>query len=146
MVDVVEELDEVPRQNVVVVIRVRWVSPPKTQEHWQRGAKAEEIFYPELNDIETGGRIEGDKKTGWKWRKLPEYEAGLCCGGNRGLAQALLPELSSLKVRIGSGFLSKLSLARFSGCERYLGSINRVPGVFDLLRPSGEDVVSNDTA
>ena len=108
VVDVVEELDEVPRQNVVVVIRVRWVSPPKTQEHWQRGAKAEEIFYPELNDIERGGRIEGDKNTDWKWRKLPEYEAGLCCGGNRGLAQALLPELSSLKVRIGSGFLSKL--------------------------------------
>ena len=47
MIDIVEELDEVPRQNVVVVIRVRWVSPPKTQEHWQRGAKAEEIFYPE---------------------------------------------------------------------------------------------------
>ena len=52
VVDIVEELDEIPRQNVVVVIRVRWVSPTKTQEHWQRGAKAEEIFYPELDEID----------------------------------------------------------------------------------------------
>ena len=61
VVDVVEELDKVPRQNMVVVVRVGWVSPPKTQEHWQRGAKAEEIFYPALNDIETAGKIKGQK-------------------------------------------------------------------------------------
>ena len=77
---------------------------------------------------------------------MPEYEAGLCCGRDRRLAEALLPELAALKVGILSVVTIIWQLARFVGFECYLGSINRVPGVFDLLRPSGEDVVSNDTA
>ena len=47
VVDVVEELDAVPGQDVVVVVRVGGVSPPQAEEHGQGRAQAEEVLNPE---------------------------------------------------------------------------------------------------
>lgn len=47
VVDIVEELNKVPRKDVVVVIGVGRVPPAETEKYRKRGAKTEEIFNPE---------------------------------------------------------------------------------------------------
>ena len=63
MVDVVEELDPVPGQDVVVVVGVGGVPPPQAEEDRERAAEADEVLYPE-HEAALGGLRRGPEPPG----------------------------------------------------------------------------------